>query len=176
MNTKTAVIIAAIILVIAGGAYWLHGKGTAPAAPATGAETPVSKPGLYVDSAFGFSFAYPLGTKLTEANLSDTSEFPGATAVKSIQVGAPGDVVVYEVSSPNAVITDEPNNHASPIGQTKYFYDSATNSWMVAYPEGGDGGPSATTTATVMGQTSGGLSILPSGRRFDTRIIPLSPT
>jgi len=48
---------------------------------------------------------------------------------------------------------------------------------MVAYPEGrDDGGSTATTAADVSKTTIGGLPMLPSDARFDTTIIPLSPT
>ncbi|HUD85414.1 MAG TPA: hypothetical protein VMR17_03125 [Xanthobacteraceae bacterium] len=48
---------------------------------------------------------------------------------------------------------------------------------MVAYPEGrDDGGSTATTAADISNKTIGGLPMLPSDARFDTTIIPLSPT
>jgi len=48
---------------------------------------------------------------------------------------------------------------------------------MVAYPEGTSSGTSgATTTADISNATMSGLIMLPSGRRFDTSIIPLSTT
>jgi sarcosine oxidase gamma subunit len=75
------------------------------------------------------------------------------------------------------MITDEPNGHAAPIAQTKYLYEAATGRWMVAFPEGdiltGAHGPRP---ADVSRTTIGGLPMLPSGARFDTTIIPLSPT
>jgi hypothetical protein len=75
------------------------------------------------------------------------------------------------------MITDEPADHASPIAQTQYFYDSISGQWMVDHPQGMDGGGSgATTSADVSKTTISGLVMLPSGRRFDTTIIPLSTT
>ncbi len=141
-------------------------------------EVVVSKPvpGVYADSIFGFSFTYDPALPLTETTLSDSREFPGATAVKMIQIGKAGDVLVYEVSSPGMTVTDEPDGHASPIAQTKYFWDTNAKTWMIAYPEGNDTGATATSTAVKAGTTVGGLPIFNSGRRFDTRIIPLSPT
>ena len=85
--------------------------------------------------------------------------------------------MIYVVHSTPQTITDEQNGHASPIAQTKYFYDSASHQWMVAYPEGTNSGiSSATTTADVSNTTMSGLIMLPSARRFDTSIIPLSTT
>jgi hypothetical protein len=85
--------------------------------------------------------------------------------------------MIYVVNSTAQTITDEQNGHASPIAKTKYFYNSASQQWMVAYPEGmNSGAPVATTTANVSNTTMSGLVMLPSGRRFDTSIIPLSTT
>ena len=48
---------------------------------------------------------------------------------------------------------------------------------MVAYPEGNNGsGSSATTAADISKTTISGLIMLPSGKRFDTTVIPLSTT
>ena len=59
----------------------------------------------------------------------------------------------------------------------KYFYDAASQRWMVAHPEGTDGGGNgAPAPADVSKTTIGGLPMLPSGARFDTTVIPLSPT
>ena len=94
-----------------------------------------------------------------------------------MQVGSPGDISLYVVNSPQSTITDEPNGHAAPIPQTKYFYDAASQSWMVTYPEGTDGGGSgAPAPADVSKTTVGGQPMLPSSARFDTTIIPLSTT
>ena len=96
--------------------------------------------------------------------------------VETLQVGG-GTVSLHVVRSPQSTITDEANGHAAPIPQTKYFYDAAAGRWMVAYPEGTDGGGSAAPKpADVSKTTIGGLPMLPSGARFDTTIIPLSTT
>jgi hypothetical protein len=59
----------------------------------------------------------------------------------------------------------------------KYFYDASSQRWMVAYPEGTDGGGNgAPAPADVSKATIGGQPMLPSGARFDTTIIPLSTT
>jgi hypothetical protein len=175
MKTENTILIIIAIIIVLGGIWYFASNTSIPAAPVVTAGT-TSVPGAYIDSGFGFSFTYPVGTSIAETTLSDTNQFPGATAVKSIQVGDAGGVLVYEVTSPNATITDEPNGHASPISQTKYFYDATSASWMVAYPEGRETGLSATTSASINGYTNSGLPIFPSGRRFDTVIIPLSPT
>ena len=86
-------------------------------------------------------------------------------------------MAVNVVNSPTGTITDEPNGHAAPHAQTRYFYDAAARQWVVAYPEGrDDGGNTATTAADISNKTIGGLPMLPSDARFDTTIIPLSTT
>jgi hypothetical protein len=173
MDFRTLFLYAIAIMLVAGIAYWQFIINPVAPHPADHAGP---QAGTYTDAAFGFSFHYPVGTDIVETPAFDLHEFPGASAIKIIQVGKPGDILVYEVTSANSAITDEPNGHASPIAQTKYFYDTNTSTWMVTYPEGReDGGPSASTTASATGQTTGGLPMLPSGRRFDTVIIPLSP-
>jgi hypothetical protein len=48
---------------------------------------------------------------------------------------------------------------------------------MVSFPQGPNGsGSGATTTANISKTTISGLFMLPSGKRFDTTIIPLSTT
>ena len=97
--------------------------------------------------------------------------------VETLQVRPAGDISLYVVNSPQSTITDEPNGHAAPIPQTKYFYDASSQRWMVAYPEGTDGGGSAAPAPADVSQTTvGGEPMLPSGARFDTTIIPLSTT
>jgi hypothetical protein len=131
----------------------------------------------YVDAAYGFSFWYPGALKITAAAASDAESFPGGVVVETVQVDSPGGVSVHVVNSATGTITDEPNGHAAPHAQTRYFYDAAARKWMVAYPEGrDDGGSTATTAADVSNKTIGGLPMLPSDARFDTTIIPLSPT
>jgi hypothetical protein len=131
----------------------------------------------YVDSAYGFSFWYPNALQVIVTSTSDSTDFPGGVAVETLQIGPTGGVTIYVVNSPTSNITDEPANHASPIAQTQYFYDSASGQWMVDYPQGTNGeGSAATTTANVSKTTISGLVMLPSGRRFDTTIVPLNTT
>lgn len=132
---------------------------------------------LYSDPSLGFTFWYPGDWDLATTSSHDTKQFPGAVLLKTIRLGPQGGVVAYVVSSAHSTITDEPDGHAAPINQTKYFYDDAAAAWMVAYPEGSpDGSPPSTTTADVTHVTPSGLILLKSGRRFDTSIIPLSLT
>jgi len=131
----------------------------------------------YVDAKYRFSFWYPAALPITAAAANDDKSFPGGVVVETLQIGSPGDISLNVVNSPQSTITDEPNGHAAPIAQTKYFYDAASQRWMVAYPEGTDsGGSAAPAPADVSQTTVGGQPMLPSGARFDTTIIPLSTT
>jgi hypothetical protein len=131
----------------------------------------------YTDPTYGFSFWYPSTLPITATTTNNSSNFPGGIAVETLQVGPAGGVTIYVVNSTTSNITDEPADHASPIAQTQYFYNSTSGQWMVDYPQGTNGGDSAaTTTANVSKITISGLVMLPSGRRFDTTIIPLSTT
>src|ERR1700693_4795017 len=131
----------------------------------------------YVDAKYGFAFWYPAALRITVAAANDDARFPGGVVVETLQVRPAGGISLYVVNSPQSTITDEPNGHAAPIPQTKYFYDAASQRWMVTYPEGTDGGGSgAPAPADVSKTTIGGLPMLPSGARFDTTIIPLSTT
>ncbi len=113
---------------------------------------------------------------ITVASANDDKSFPGGVVVETLQISG-GDISLYVVNSPQSTITDEPNGHAAPIPQTKYFYDDSSQRWMVAYPEGTDGGGSgAPAPADVSKTTVGGQPMLPSSARFDTTIIPLSTT
>lgn len=173
-------ILLALLIGIAGGAYvFTHPQAFSPGGAAT--TTPpvtVDAHGMreYSDSDFNFSFWYPSSWQIASTTGTDTKMFPGGTVVKTLQVGTPGGVIIYVVHSPMQTITDEPYDHASPIAQTKYFYADASKQWMVAYPEGTSFGALATTTANVSNTTLSGLIMLPSGRRFDTSIIPLRST
>jgi hypothetical protein len=130
----------------------------------------------YVDENYHFSFWYPAALPITAAAANDDKSFPGGVVVETLQISG-GDVSLYVVNSPQSTITDEPNGHAAPIPQAKYFYDAASQHWMVAYPEGTDGGGSGTPApADVSKTTVGGQPMLPSSARFDTTIIPLSTT
>ncbi len=131
----------------------------------------------YVDAKYRFSFWYPSALRVTVAAANDAAHFPGGVVVETLQVRPAGGISLYVVNSPQSTITDEPNGHAAPIPQTKYFYDGASQRWMVTYPEGTDGGGSAAPApADVSKTTIGGEPMLPSGARFDTTIIPLSTT
>ena len=119
----------------------------------------------YVDAKFGFSFWYPSVLRITVAAANDEARFPGGVVVEILQVRPAGGILLYVVNSPQSTITDEPNGHAAPIPQTKYFYDAASQRWMVTYPEGTDGGGSAAPApADVSKTTIGGLPMLPSVR------------
>ena len=131
----------------------------------------------YTDQTYGFSFWYPSALPVMATTTNNNSDFPGGVTVKILQVGPAGGVTIYVVNSPTSSITDEPADHASPIAQTQYFYDKASGQWMLNYPQGMSAGIStAPTTANVSKTTMSGLVMLPSGRRFDTTIIPLSTT
>jgi len=143
------------------------------AAPAGAAQTYGMR--QYIDAKYHFSFWYPKALQITATTGRDTRSFPGGTNVKTLEVGEPGGISVSVVVSPRQTITDEPNGHAAPIAQTKYFYNAAADRWMVAFPEGD--GPfvgRAPGPADVSRKTIGGLPMLPSGARFDATIIPLS--
>jgi hypothetical protein len=130
----------------------------------------------YVDEKYHFSFWYPAALPITAAVTSDDKNFPGGVVVETLQVSTDG-ISLYVVNSPQSTIIDEPNGHAAPIPQTKYFYDAASQRWMVTYPEGTDGGGSGEPApADVSKTTVGGQPMLPSNARFDTTIIPLSTT
>jgi hypothetical protein len=144
-------------------------------APATADETFGMR--QYVDAKYRFSFWYPRALQVTATTGRDRKSFPGGTNVKTLAVGEPGGISISVVVSPQQTITDEPNGHASPIAQTKYFYDAAADRWMVAFPEGDiPSGGSGRRPADVSKKTIGGLPMLPSGARFDSTIIPLSTT
>lgn len=163
----------ALVLLVALNAAML------PLRPAIALEPPGSGKayGLsrYADERYGFSFWYPSVLEIRARTDRDKTSFPGGLNVKTLQVGEPGAVSISVVISPKRTITDEPNGHASPIGQTKYFYDARSKRWMVAFPEGsnvvGEGG---SRPADISEKTMGGLLMLASGARFDATIIPLS--
>ncbi|HEV3244956.1 MAG TPA: hypothetical protein VG102_01195 [Candidatus Paceibacterota bacterium] len=170
-----------VLLIVIGGGWYLwstaNNGAQAPTTTAT-STTPAQTYGMaqYTDPTYGFSFWYPNSLTMTASTTNTTKSFPGGTEVELLQVGSPGGTYVAVVTSPASTITDEPSGHASPIAQTKYFYDQAKGVWMVAYPEGTATGKSATTTADISKTTIAGLPMLPSGARFDTTIIPLSTT
>jgi hypothetical protein len=132
----------------------------------------------YTDQNYGFSFWFPAALSVVASAMNDDKLFPGGTTVQRVQIGSSGGVSIVVVSSPGSSITDEPTGHASPIPQTRYFYDGKSRRWMVAYPEGSpDGSSSAAPKPADMSRTTmAGMPMLPSGRRFDTSIIPLSAT
>jgi hypothetical protein len=131
----------------------------------------------YLDAKYRFSFWYPSALRITVTAADDAASFPGGIVVETLQVGSAGDISLYVVNSQQSTITDEPNGHAAPIPQTKYFFDASSQRWMVTYPEGTDGGGSAAPAPADVSKTIiGGLPMLASGARFDTTIIPLSTT
>jgi hypothetical protein len=154
---------------------------TAPAAVARAADLPLPptvshRMRQYVDAKYHFSFWYPAASPITAAAADDAKSFPGGVVVETLQIPA-GGIWLYAVNSPQSTITDEPNGHAAPIPQTKYFYDASSQRWMVTYPEGTDGGGSGgPAPADVSKTTVGGEPMLPSSARFDTTIIPISTT
>jgi len=167
------------VVVIGAAVFFDSNASAAPAAKTLAATGAGETYGMrqHTDTKYGFSFWYPNALHITVSNSRDGKSFPGGVVVETLQVGSPGGVSIHIVNSPKSMITDEPNGHASPIAQTKYFYDASSRKWMVAYPEGthdGEGG--ATTAADVSKKTMGGLPMLPSDARFDTTIIPLSTT
>jgi hypothetical protein len=129
----------------------------------------------YTDTKYGFSFWYPGALQITASSANDDASFPGGTTVKTVQVGPAGGVAIRIVNAPDGAITDEPNGHASPIAQTRFFFDAAMQIWMSQAPEsmsaGGDGGAKA---ADISKKTIGGLPMFASGARFDTTVILLT--
>jgi hypothetical protein len=171
--TRTGVLIWIIIFVLLAVCIYLFSLSRTT----TQTSSPIDTYGMskYIDSTYGFSFWYPSTLQVLATATDDTINFPGGVAVETLQIGSMGGTSIVVVNSPTETITDEPSDHASPISQTKYFYDNVSKQWMVAFPQGiNDGSPSATTTANVSKTTMSGLVMLPSGRRFDTTIIPLS--
>jgi len=166
-------IVATVVIVIAAAA---------PAMLARAADLPLPptvshRMRQYVDAKFHFSFWYPAALPIAVTAANDDARFPGGVTVETLQVGSSGDISLYVVNSPQSTITDEPDGHASPIAQMKYFYDASAQRWMVTYPEGTDGGGSAAPAPADVSQTTvGGEPMLPSSARFDTTIIPLSTT
>jgi hypothetical protein len=162
-------IVIAVVVAIAAVALLMR------AAPAGAAEAYGMR--QYVDAKYHFSFWYPRALQVTATTGRDGRSFPGGVNVKTLAVGEPGGISVSVVVSPKQTITDEPNGHAAPIPQTKYFYDTAADRWMVAFPEGDNAlGAAGPRPADVSKKTIGGLLMLPSGARFDATIIPLSTT
>ena len=181
MKYKWALLIIVVVVIAGICGYVLFTQKVSPkTAPRTEVSTstmPSETFGMseYVDPKYGFSFWYPSVLQVTVTTTKNDTDFPGDVAVEVLQVGSTGGTSIVVVNSTSSSITDEPANHASPINQTEYFYDSASEQWMVTYPQGTNNGNSAvTTTADVSKTTISGLVMLPSGRRFDTVIISLS--
>ena len=174
-NYKIVVIVIILILVLVG----IWGYVSLPQNVTTSV-LPTNTYGMskYTDSTYGFSFWYPSSLQVTSKATQDSISFPGGVAVEALQIGSMGNTSIVVVNSRTSSITDEPANHGSPIAQTKYSYDSVSKQWMVSSPEGTPtGGGSVTPTpANVSKTTMSGLILLPSGRRFDTSINPLSTT
>lgn len=163
------------VLIALAASVWLHSGAAAQPADAKSGTTLGMR--RYADGKYGFAFWYPEALKVKASAIHDTKSFPGGTLIATLQVGPAGGVAIHVVDSRTSTITDEPNGHAAPIPQTKYFYDMPTQRWMIAYPEGAPNGQSsAPVPAKVTQKTIGGLPRLPAGARFDTTIIPLSTT
>jgi len=178
---RTTVLIWTVVCVIALAAiaYWFISNYAALQAisPIRTATSTSNTYGMsqYTDPTYGFSFWYPSALQITSTTTNDNLSFPGGIAVETLLIGSMGSTSIVVVNSPSSTITDEPNNHASPIAQTKYSYSSGQ--WMISYPEGINGpGPTTTTTADISKATISGLFMLHAGKRFDTTIIPLSNT
>ena len=124
---------------------------------------------------YGFSFWYPGALQITASSANDDASFPGGMMVETVQVGPAGGAAMHVVNAPDSAVTDEPNGHASPIAQTRFFFDAAIQIWMSQAPESmsvrGDGGAKA---ADMSKKTIGGLPMFASGARFDTTVIPLT--
>jgi hypothetical protein len=168
----------AIVVVAAAVVFSAH-DAFAPRAATASAATSGETYGMrqYTDTKYGFSFWYPSALHITVSSARDVKSFPGGVMVETLQVGEPDGPAMHVVNSAKSTITDEPDGHAAPIAQTRYFYDPSARKWMVAYPEGKpDGTSGATAPADVSKKTIGGLPMLPSDARFDTTIIPLSTT
>lgn len=198
MKTLQVVLVLIAVIVVAGGMYYFFvrsmpavsqssfASSTSQTASSTASSTSgtpnptvsstVAGMSEYSDLTYGFTFWYPSALQVVPSTTDDSASFPGGTEVEKLQVGPEGAITIAVVNSPASTITDEPFNHASPIPQTKYFYDEMTGKLMVTYPQGADGGNSATTTVKVSKTTISGLPMLPSGLRFDATIIPLSTT
>jgi hypothetical protein len=175
-NSKFLITVIVIILVVVlVGVYISAKKQSTDLIP-----PPANTYGLsqYTDPTYGFSFWYPSALKVSLTTTNDSKSFPGGVAVETLLVGEMGSTSVVVVNSSASTITDEPDGHASPISQTKYSYDTTSNQWMISYPEGTPTGQgSATPTpADISKTTISGLYMLPSGKRFDTTIVPLSTT
>lgn len=171
------------VLAIACPGYFFACRRLPPqTAPRTGISTkalPSETYGLseYTGPTYGFTFWYPSALQVTARSIKDDTDFPGGIAVESLQVGPAGGTSVVVVNSPTGSITDQRPDHASPIYQTEYFYDNTSRHWMIAFPQGtDDGSPSETRPADVSKTTISGLVMLPTKRRFNTTIIPLSTT
>jgi hypothetical protein len=175
MTVSCRLILSVAVALVSAMAVFVACDTAAPAAEislAPGISHGVSR---YVDRNYQFSFWYPRGTTIKVQPSHDAESFPGGILVETLQVG---DVSIHVVRSPGSAITDEPNSHASPIAQKQYSYDSSSQRWMLAYPEGNDDDDShpAPKPADVSKTTIGGQPMLPSGARFDTTIIPLTTT
>ena len=173
------IIICVLVITLAFAVYFLLSHGTSSQTKIPISTVPSNTYGMsqYIDSTYNFSFWYPSALQITSITTQDSTSFPGGVAVETLQVGSMGGTSIVVVNSQASTITDEPANHASPIAQTEYFYDSTSKQWMVAYPQGKDtGGSGAPVAADVSKTTISGLIMFPSGKRFDTTIIPLSMT
>jgi len=166
-------------------AYWVMGRQTyvsdnswlnTNALKNIPAQTPGNVSGLkqYTDHDFGFSFWYPGNWEVREKLWTDKNKFPESNVMKYLEVGAAGNIYVFEVSSPKGMITDNPR--AVPFPPINYFWNVADKIWMTSSPKESPLGQSgATTTASITRKTMSGLPMFPGTSRFHTSIIPLSP-
>lgn len=175
IKANILIVIILCLIIIACILYVFHKKALAPIQITIPPATNTYGMSEYNDP-HGFTFWYPNALQITSTIINDNTSFPGGIAVESLQIGEAGGTTIFVVNSGAGTITDEPTGHASPIAQTEYFYDNNSGQWMVKFPEGGDTGNSATTAADVSKTTISGLPMLPSGRRFDSTIIPLNTT
>lgn len=127
----------------------------------------------YSDHDFGFSFWYPGSWEIKESATPYPGRFPNNKVIKYIRVGREGSIYVFEVSSANGSITDNPG--AAPFPPVKYYWDAAGKKWMVSWPQGNTAGKLvADAVASTTARTMSGLPMFWSPSRFDTSIIPLS--
>lgn len=134
----------------------------------------------YTNDKYGFTFWHPANLNLEPYSNEQEGLFPGGIVLESYTLDRINGPIIHVVQSTSGSITDlspDPDLRGSPANATKYFYNSSTKRWMVAYPEDTrHDSRYATSSADVSNNTIGELPILPSGIRYDASIIPLSPT
>lgn len=184
------------VLVVSGGAYWyVHSQNSTsqPSIVQLATTTPQSQTSLsgmseYTDSSFGFSFWYPSGWTIegwpAGGNNGPGSSAYGGTVEKVFDVeGGSLRISVVEVHSAAGRI-DLPAGACGSCAALSYFFDAASHTWMMQYPQGVGGAPDMTqaqlqqsmapTSANVSDNTMGGLHLFNGNDRFGSTIIPLS--